>query len=97
MAVVSQSALNLPTGDAVTDLPAADVYRFIASGDDPVAEAVLVPDTALTTTQHIAGLEVELGKPVLTANQVTVWYALRVAGMAARSPGFGRLLAVSGG
>ena len=96
VAVVAQSALNLPTGDAVTELPAAEVYRFIASGDDPAAEAVLVPDTALTTTQHIAGLEGELGKPVLTANQVTVWYALRVAGVAARVPGFGRLLAMSG-
>ena len=97
VAVVAQSALDLPTGDAVTELPAADVYRFIASGDDPAAEAVVVPDTALTTTQHIAGLEVELGKPVLTANQVTVWYALRVAGVAVRAPGFGRLLALSTG
>ena len=96
VAVLAQSALNLPTGDAVTELPAAEVHRFIASGDDPAAEAVLVPDTALTTTQHIAGLEGELGKPVLTANQVTVWYALRVAGVAARVPGFGWLLAMSG-
>ena len=95
VSVLAQSALNLPTGDAVTELPAAEVYRFIASGDDPAAEAVLVPDTALTTTQHIAGLEGELGKPVLTANQVTAWYALRVAGVAARVPGFGRLLAMS--
>ena len=97
VSVLAQSALNLPTGDAVTELPAAEVYRFIASGDDPAAEAVLVPDTALTTTQHIAGLEGELGKPVLTANQVTVWYALRVVGVPARAPGFGRLLALSGG
>ena len=96
VSVLAQSALNLPTGDAVTELPAAEVYRFIASGDAPAAEAVLVPDTALTTTQHIAGLEGELGKPVLTANQVTVWYALRVAGVVARVPGFGRLLAMSG-
>ena len=62
VAVVAQSALDLPTGDAVTELPAADVYRFIASGDDPAAEAVLVPDTALTTTQHIAGLEGRVGQ-----------------------------------
>ncbi len=97
VAVVAQSALNLPSGAAVTELPAADVYRFIAAGDDPAAEAVLVPDTALTTTQHIAALEVELGKPVLTANQVTVWYALQVAGVPAHAPGFGRLLALSWG
>ena len=95
VAVVAESALNLPTGNAVTELPAAAVYRFIAAGDDPTAEAVLVPDTALTTTQHIAGLEVELDKPVLTANQVTVWYALQLAGVAAYAPGFGRLLVPS--
>ena len=95
VAVVARTALNLPSGAEVTQLPADDVYGFVASSDDPAAEAVLVPDTALATTQHIAGLEAELGKPVLAANQVTVWYALLVAGVVARAPGFGHLLSPS--
>jgi len=35
----------------------------------------------------IAPLEVELGKPVLTANQVTMWSALNVLGRKAVGPG----------
>jgi maleate isomerase len=40
----------------------------------------------------IAALEAELGKPVLTANQVTMWAALSLAGREAVGPGQ-RLLA----
>ncbi len=35
----------------------------------------------------IADLEAELGKPVLTANQVTMWAALRVLGRKAVGAG----------
>jgi maleate isomerase len=35
----------------------------------------------------IAALEAELGKPVLTANQVTMWSALTIAGRKAVGPG----------
>jgi maleate isomerase len=50
--------------------------------------------TNLATYDLIAPLERELGKPVLTANQVTMWAALRVAHKAAVGPGQ-RLLATA--
>ena len=40
----------------------------------------LVPDTALPTLDILAELEESLGKPVLTANQVTLWQAFHLAG-----------------
>jgi maleate cis-trans isomerase len=36
-------------------------------------------------------LEKELGKPVLTANQVSVWEALRLADRRVNAPGLGAL------
>lgn len=39
----------------------------------------------------IAALEEDLGRPVLTANQVAFWYALREAGVRASVNGYGRL------
>ena len=48
---------------------------------------MFVSCTNLPTYDVIAPLERELGKPVLTANQVTMWAALRVAGAAAVGPG----------
>ncbi|GGQ10424.1 MULTISPECIES: maleate cis-trans isomerase family protein [Streptomyces] len=55
-----------------------EVFALARSADTPDAEALLLPDTALHTVAHIPALEKELGKPVLTANQVTAWEALRL-------------------
>jgi maleate isomerase len=51
-----------------------------------------MPDTAVAAFALIEPLESELGKPFLTANQVTVWDALRLAGWREPVPGYGRLL-----
>jgi maleate cis-trans isomerase len=37
-------------------------------------------------------MELELGIPVLSSNQVLLWRALRLAGNRTRLPGLGRLL-----
>jgi maleate cis-trans isomerase len=57
-----------------------DATRAIGSGP---AEVVLIPDTALATLDLLPRLEQAAGKPVLTANQVTLWAAL---GLARRLP-----------
>jgi maleate isomerase len=41
----------------------------------------------------IRALEERLGKPILTANQVLFWYALRQAGVRASMTNYGRLFA----
>lgn len=58
---------------------------------DTDAEALLLPDTALHTASHIATLEKELGRPVLTANQVSVWEALRLTTRKVNAPSLGTL------
>ena len=55
------------------------------------AEALLLPDTALHTASHIATLEKHLAKPVLTANQVSVWEALRLTTRKVNAPSLGAL------
>jgi maleate cis-trans isomerase len=68
-----------------------EVFRLAREADGPDAEALLLPDTALHTAAHVAALEKELGKPVLTANQVTVWEALRLADRRVNAPALGAL------
>jgi hypothetical protein len=46
---------------------------MVEQNDNPDAEAILVPDTALHTVAWLEQLEAAAGKPVLTANQVTFW------------------------
>jgi maleate isomerase len=62
---------------------AALVREVAASG----CEAVFVSCTNLPTYDVVAPLEAELGIPVLTANQVTMWAALRRVDLAAVGPG----------
>jgi maleate cis-trans isomerase len=67
------------------------VVALAREGDHPDADAVLLPDTALHTASHISALEQTLSKPVLTANQVTVWEALRLADRRVNAPQLGTL------
>ena len=50
-----------------------------------------MPDTALHTVDFLEELEAAVGKTVLTANQVTVWEGLRLAGLLRAQEGFGTL------
>ncbi|MGW0733718.1 maleate cis-trans isomerase family protein [Streptomyces sp. NPDC002851] len=68
-----------------------EVLALARGGDHPDAEAVLLPDTALHTAAYLPDLEKALDKPVLTANQVTVWEALRLADRRVHAPALGSL------
>ncbi|MEB3366286.1 maleate cis-trans isomerase family protein [Saccharopolyspora mangrovi] len=61
----------------------ADVVEIVRKADRPEAEAMFISCTNLPTYDLIGPLEQELGKPVLTANQVTIWAALREMGLSA--------------
>ncbi|TDD50510.1 maleate cis-trans isomerase family protein [Saccharopolyspora elongata] len=62
------------------------VVDIVRSVDRPEAEAMFISCTNLPTYDIIGPLEQELGKPVLTANQVTIWAALREMGLQAVAP-----------
>ncbi|MDT0396808.1 MULTISPECIES: aspartate/glutamate racemase family protein [Streptomyces] len=68
-----------------------EVLALARAADTPDADVLLLPDTALHTIAHVPALEKELGKPVLTANQVTVWEGLRLADRRVNAPGLGAL------
>ncbi|MFK4273933.1 maleate cis-trans isomerase family protein, partial [Streptomyces milbemycinicus] len=76
--VVSMRGSGIITAAEVGTWGREEVLRLARAGDHPEAQAVLLPDTALHTAAWIPDLEAELGKPVLTANQVTVWEGLRL-------------------
>ncbi|MEU6067198.1 MULTISPECIES: maleate cis-trans isomerase family protein [Streptomyces] len=68
-----------------------EVLTLARAADAPDAEAILLPDTALRTAAYIPLLEKSLSKPVLTANQVTVWEALRLTDRRVNAPELGTL------
>ncbi|QBI56582.1 maleate cis-trans isomerase family protein [Streptomonospora litoralis] len=89
--VVAWAGRGIVTAAEVGTLQPADVLDWVAAGDDPGAEAVLVPDTALHSAAVLEDLEARLGKTVLTANQVSIWEGLRLAGVTAPREGLGSL------
>lgn len=91
--VVSLSCRGIITAAEVGTLGRDEVLDFVASNDHADAEAVLVPDTALHTVEWLTDLEARLGKPVLTANQVSVWEGLRLVGATEPRSGLGALFA----
>jgi maleate cis-trans isomerase len=62
------------------------------AADTPEAEAVLISGTGLATVGVLEALEHDLGKPVVSSNQASLWHALRLAGLGEPIQGFGRLL-----
>lgn len=92
--VVAVGAEGVITAAEVGTFGRDRVVEFVAAGDHPEAEAVLVPDTALHTVAWIDDLERALAKPVLTANQVTLWEGLRLTGALGPETGPGALFRI---
>lgn len=78
--VASVSSRGIVTAVEVGALSAESVRDLVLEQESADAEAVLVPDTAMHTARALSTLAAEAGKPVLTANQVSVWQAARLAG-----------------
>jgi maleate isomerase len=57
------------------------------------ADGVLIAGTGLRCVGIIDALEAALGRPVVTANQASLWRCLSLAGVETRITGYGQLLA----
>jgi maleate isomerase len=75
-------------------VPYHTVVEIVKSVDTPDADAMFISCTNLPTYDIIEPLEQALGKPVITANQVTMWAALRLMGL--RGIGTGQQLLLTG-
>ncbi len=74
------SARELGLGERIWRVTGPTVHDLAVAADHPDAEAMFISCTNLATYDVIAPLEATLGKPVITANQVSMWAALRAAG-----------------
>jgi len=74
----------------------SDVYHLARRANAENAEALFIACTNLRALDVIEPLEKDLAKPVITANQATIWEALRLAGIRERPLGFGTLFKLEG-
>jgi maleate cis-trans isomerase len=67
-------------------------YQLARQANTPDADAVFLSGTGVPTIGVLEVLEQDLGKPVISSTQASLWQALRLAGVRQAIPGFGRLL-----
>lgn len=87
---------DIMTAGEVGTFGQAHVEEMIRSDNHSAAEVILLPDTALHSAAWLERLEEVSGKPVLTANQVSFWKALQLAGDTRRYTVLGTLLRSDG-
>ena len=90
--VLAAHGLDLVDNLVVGRLEVSSAYELARTIDRPDAEAIVLACTNWKTMDAIEKLERELGKPVVSTTQVSVWAALRAVGRIEGVPGYGRLL-----
>ena len=68
------------------------LFKQIVADCPEGADGVLIAGTGLRSVGVIERLEAALGRPVITANQASLWRCLGLSGVETPVPGYGRLL-----
>jgi maleate isomerase len=89
--VYAAPATGLPISQH--DQQPARLYEWVCAQVPANAEAVLTGGNGFRAVGAIEALEDGLGRPVLTANSVTFWNALRAAGVRTPVTHYGRIFA----
>jgi maleate isomerase len=84
-------AIEVPHPNTGSVASPAEIYEWVRQHVPSSAQAVFIGGNALRAIGVIAALEDDLRRPVLTANQVSLWYALRVAGAEVSVDDYGQL------
>jgi maleate isomerase len=74
--------------------PAGAAYQLAKEADSRRADAIFISCTNFRTVAVLPILEQDLGKPVVSANQVTVWDLLRLANVRPDNENYGQLAQV---
>jgi len=84
--------LNLATEWDIGNFQPTELYRYAVDAARKDSDALYIPCTGFRTAEIIEPLEEDLGKPVITANQATMWKALKLAEIREPVNGVGELL-----
>jgi maleate isomerase len=91
--VVSINGLGIEKNVEIGKKMPEEVYRF-AEESFVQSDGLFISCTNLRTFEVIETLEKDLGIPVVTSNQASLWFALKRAGVGERITGLGELLTV---
>jgi maleate isomerase len=89
---IAGAHLGISDGFALAEPEPAAILDLALGAWDPAADGIIIACLNFRSHPVIDALEARIGKPVVTSTQAVLWHALRLAGVAAPIPGYGRLL-----
>jgi maleate isomerase len=89
--VVRNGPAGLPSDQQA--IRPSQLYEWVRAHTPKSADAVFIGGNGFRAIGVIKALEEDLARPVLTANQVAFWHALRLTGTRAPIVGYGRIFA----
>jgi len=90
--VVAKDGLNVIDNLQIGRLDVQTAYDLGKKVDCPEAQAIVLACTNWKSMAIIERLEQDIGKPVLSTSQVSIWGALKTIGFTGSIPGYGKLL-----
>ena len=87
--VVHSGPAGLPSDQQAIE--PSELYEWVRAQTPESAEAVFIGGNGLRAVGIIKALEENLGRPILTANQVAFWQALALSGSREPVVGYGRI------
>ncbi|HEV2281005.1 MAG TPA: hypothetical protein VGX75_01275 [bacterium] len=94
--IAASAHLGITVNREFADVPPARIAALLRDVAVPRADALVVVCTNLAAAAVIDDVERDTGLPVVDSLAATAWRTLRLAGVPAPVPGFGRLLARDG-
>jgi maleate isomerase len=85
------SSVSLAPARTFQEVPPAQVYDWIIANTQRAADAVFIGGNGLRAIGTIRALEERLRKPILSANQVLFWQALREIGAGIKASRYGTI------
>ncbi len=92
ISVLNIEGLGIRDDQETNNLPLESAYRLSKKVNVPEADAIFISCTSFRTIEIIEKLETDLGKPVISSNQATIWHALRQSKVQESIKGYGKLL-----
>ena len=92
--VLHSHSLDIQISTDIGSVSPMDIYRLVRKADHEAAQAIFVSCSALRTVEILQALEHDLGKPVLSANQVSLWHSLVLCGVRQPMPNLGKLYTI---
>ncbi len=96
MEISGVTSFEISDGRELADPSPGEVYRHCRDAWVPGSDGLLATCLAMRSHQVAAELETDLGVPVVTSAQATLWAGLRMAGVMTPLTGHGRLLQLAG-